>query len=82
MLSSLVTVTRAPCFAVSEAGMNLKLLILIASVAPEDVDCEDPLFELAGGFGLAAELEPPPPPPPQPASRIAVVARRRRELMR
>ena len=72
VLSSLVTVTRAPFVTVTLAGENLKLLIVTASELPPD-PCDDEPLEFAEALGLF--------PSPQPASSRAVTAMTTSELM-
>ena len=73
VLSSLVTVTRAPCLTVTLAGENLKLLIVTAFELPPDAACDDDPLEFAEALGLL--------PPPQPATSRAVAATTASELM-
>ena len=64
VLSLLVTVTAAPLAAVSEAGVNLKLLIVSAFELPPEAGDDDAWVDFDGAL---ASL-----PPPQPAISVAV----------
>jgi hypothetical protein len=75
VLSSLVTVTRAPPWTVMVAGVNLKSAIFTALAVAPDPDPED--AELA-----LADASFPSSPPPQAASSVAEAAIARTEPMR